>query len=320
MPVAARNLRMRPLPVLLIAALLAFVAPAVRAREPAPPVPLLWKVSDADNALYLLGSFHLLRPEDYPLSPDIDRALQDAETVLFEVQPDDMGSPRAGQVMLMAALRRDGGTLDGELPAGLAERLDAWLATRSERMAAQGIAPETLQRMDAWFVGLIVAQQQLSEAGMQPELGLDRHLAGRAAEAGRPAGGLETLEQVIGALDGLSQPVQHQMLSESLDEAQGGEASRLHASWRRGDLSALEAEAREMHRRYPELYRRINVERNDAWLQQLRRRLDGPGTDDTLVVVGALHLAGPDGLLARLKTAGYRVERICSACGEVGGK
>src|SRR5690606_17061724 len=51
------------------AALVAFTGafPAV-AREA--PVPLLWKVSDDDNALYLLGSFHLLKPEDYPLSRD----------------------------------------------------------------------------------------------------------------------------------------------------------------------------------------------------------------------------------------------------------
>lgn len=49
-----------------------------------PPVPLLWKVSDADNSLYLLGSFHLLKPEDYPLSAEVDAAFADAEALLFE--------------------------------------------------------------------------------------------------------------------------------------------------------------------------------------------------------------------------------------------
>ena len=46
------------------------------------PVPLLWKVSDKDNAVYLLGSFHLLRSSDYPLSGDVDAAFADAERVL----------------------------------------------------------------------------------------------------------------------------------------------------------------------------------------------------------------------------------------------
>jgi hypothetical protein len=39
-------------------------ASGIPAHEP--PLPLLWKVSDADNAVYLLGSFHLLKDDDYP--------------------------------------------------------------------------------------------------------------------------------------------------------------------------------------------------------------------------------------------------------------
>jgi uncharacterized protein YbaP (TraB family) len=37
----------------------------------APPRPLLWKVSDQDNDLYLLGSFHALKPSDYPVAPAV---------------------------------------------------------------------------------------------------------------------------------------------------------------------------------------------------------------------------------------------------------
>lgn len=50
-------------------------APAIVARTP--PTPLLWKVSDKDNSIYLLGSFHLLKTDDYPLSSDIDTAFED---------------------------------------------------------------------------------------------------------------------------------------------------------------------------------------------------------------------------------------------------
>lgn len=69
-----------------LALALAALAPA-SAADPATraPVPLLWKVSDADNAVYLLGSFHLLREADYPLAADVYAALEDAETVLFEI-------------------------------------------------------------------------------------------------------------------------------------------------------------------------------------------------------------------------------------------
>ena len=71
--------------------------------------------------------------------------------------------------------------------------------------------------------------------------------------------------------------------------------------------------AAEMKRDYPALYRRINVQRNDAWLPKIEQRLVRKD-DDTLVVVGALHLLGEDGVVEKLRAKGYTVERICSAC------
>ncbi|MGL4690936.1 MAG: TraB/GumN family protein, partial [Stenotrophomonas maltophilia] len=48
-------------------------APA--AAKATAPVPLLWKVTGpGDSRLYLLGSFHLLQPTDYPLAADVDQA------------------------------------------------------------------------------------------------------------------------------------------------------------------------------------------------------------------------------------------------------
>jgi uncharacterized protein YbaP (TraB family) len=66
----------------------------------------------------------------------------------------------------------------------------------------------------------------------------------------------------------------------------------------------------------PVTYRLLLVDRNNAWLPQLKARLDAHHAgDNTLAVVGALHLAGEDGLLAKLRAEGYRVERVCTACG-----
>ena len=61
---------------LIAALLLALAVPGCAQAEP--PRPLLWKVSDGDNSLYLLGSFHLLREGDYPLAASTDAAFEDA--------------------------------------------------------------------------------------------------------------------------------------------------------------------------------------------------------------------------------------------------
>jgi uncharacterized protein YbaP (TraB family) len=300
----------------LVAASLLFAA-SLPVRAEAPPVPLLWKVSDADNSLYLLGSFHMLQPDDYPLSADVDGAFADAEAVLFEMSPEEMASPTLALQMGQAAIRTDGTRLDSQLPEALQAQLQAWGEARAPVLQAQGMAPAMLQMFEPWFVALTVGMVDMVQAGFRPELGLDQHFAKAAQAAGKDTAGLETAQQQIDFLDGMDPAEQVQYLSESLDAAGEGsdELERLHAAWRNGDAQRVwDIAGAEMQARYPKLYQRINVQRNDAWLPRLESRLAAPGEDDTLVVVGALHLLGDDGLVAKLRARGYQVERICSAC------
>jgi uncharacterized protein YbaP (TraB family) len=71
----------------------------------------------------------------------------------------------------------------------------------------------------------------------------------------------------------------------------------------------------EMRRGYSPLYRRVDVDRNNAWVPTPQRLLDEETQRDSLVVVGALHLIGEDGVVQQLRAKGYRVERICSQAG-----
>lgn len=295
------------------------VAPATRVAPAAktPPVPLLWKVSDRDNALYLLGSFHLLKPDDYPLSPDIDTAFADAEKLVFELAPSEMSSPQLAMQMAQAAMRGDGTLLDSELPPALATAFRDWAAANAASLAASGMNAQALQMFEPWFAALLVSLTELGKQGLDPKLGLDAHMAARAATANKPAQGLETGAEQIAFLDGMARGEQLQFLQEALDQAQPGndELRAMHDHWRRGDADALwTGMGQEMRREFPALYRRINVARNDAWVATLQQRLQKDGRDDTLVVVGALHLLGEDGVVEKLRAKGYAVERVCSAC------
>ena len=60
----------------------------------------------------------------------------------------------------------------------------------------------------------------------------------------------------------------------------------------------------------PAVYKRLNSDRNRAWLPRLRAMLDDSDSDDSLVVVGAMHLLGEDGVVELLREAGYTVERL----------
>jgi len=274
------------------------------------PVPLLWKVSGRQGSeLYLLGSFHLLKPSDYPLSQDVDAAFAASQRLLFELSPEEMNSPSLPVQMAQAAMRRDGSELKDDLDAETWQRLQDW--SQANNMPLQGLVG-----LKPWFVGLTISVVQMTRQGLDPQAGLDRHMMTLAAEAGKPAEGLETAASQISMLDGMSAEEQRQMLREALEQVDKGDlqSRALHDAWRRGDAGMLWQDmAADMRRQYPGLYQRINVARNDAWLAPLQQRLQaGQGT--TLVVVGAMHLLGEDGVVEKLRAKGYPVQRICSAC------
>jgi len=288
--------------------------PAVVAAK-APPVPLLWKVSDANNSVYLLGSFHMLRADDYPLSKDVDAALADAESVLFELPPEEMGSVELGRKMIMAGMRTDGTRLDSDLTPSLSAKLAAWAKENDATLARIHLTPDTLQAMEPWYVSLLITILEANARGFDSKLGLDNNIAASAKAASKATGGLETGMQQLAMLDGMDKTQQLQMLEEALADNDDRELERLHREWRDGDADELATHmVSEMRTKYPAMYARINTERNDAWVPRLEARLAAPGTDDTLVVVGAMHLLGNDGVVEKLRRKGYKVERICSAC------
>ena len=301
--------RMRRL-LLAFASFLLAVPMAGSAPAPhAPPRPLLWKVSAGETTVYLLGSFHLLKKTDYPLSGDVEKAFADAEGLVFEVSPKELADPSVPVKMAQLALQPGDGALGKVAPARTVERVRA-------EFAKLGVAADALDRFEPWMVSVTLITVLGQKLGYSPEDGLDRHLMLRAAAAKKATAGLETIDSQLAAMDATPLSEQLASLEESVAEGEdvAGQLDELHGAWRSADVATLERLAvTEMRAKTPETYRRLNVERNRAWLPKIERMLAGRG-DDTLVVVGALHLLGSDGIVAQLKARGLRVERVCSAC------
>jgi uncharacterized protein YbaP (TraB family) len=270
------------------------------------PVPMMWKVSDADNSIYLLGSFHMLKPSDYPLAPSVGTVLADVQQVYFEVAPQEMADPALPARMMQAATRTDGKTLQQAVSPA------PWRAL--QRYAGKNhLDVASLQGFKPWFVAMLLALTESQKLGLNPALGLDQYLMERAAQAGKPTHGLETAEAQIAMLDSLDGTLQDAYLQDSLREVDDFQSlfEELHTAWRQGDTAALERTAlAEMRDQYPVLYQRVLVDRNKAWLPQLEALLRDKASNKVLVVVGALHLVGSDGVVHMLASKGYRVERL----------
>ena len=61
-------------------------------------------------------------------------------------------------------------------------------------------------------------------------------------------------------------------------------------------------------REYPEIYKKIVIDRNRRWLPDLVKMLEQG--EKALVVVGAAHLVGKNGVIELLKQRGYTVEQL----------
>lgn len=290
---------------------LALLAPIARADAPATDRhPLLWKVSDADNAVYLLGAFHLLTADDYPLPAEVERAFDDSALLLFEVDPAAMTSPDTLAAMQKYMAYGDGKTLSAVLPKPTLDKLGLLVG-------ASGGSLQALEHREPWAVNLALTLGVTQALGLRADLGLDRYLMGRAAQAGKRTAGLETVDAQLQAMDSVPYAEQIQGLDEFLADPQKAaqQLQELHAWWRAGNAAKLDEEMRaEMARKTPESYRLLDVNRNQAWLPLVEQRLTDSHRDNTLVVVGALHLLGPDGLVEQLRAKGYKVERICDGC------
>lgn len=273
--------------------------------------PLLWKVSDADNSVYLLGSFHMLKPADLPLPAEVGRALEDSSSLLFEVDPAALTSPDTAAVAQRYMGYADGKTtLSSVIPKQTAERLGTLLS-------AGGSSLQAVEQYEPWAVSTMLSLGLMQALGFRQDLGVDRWLAERAAEAGKPARGLETAADGFAALDAIPYPEQVRELDEFLDDPQKvvNRLRVMHDDWRTGDVAGLEHLMQtEMVDKSPDTFRLVVVQRNRNWLPQVERRLTDEHGANTLVVVGALHLLGPEGLVEQLRAKGYKVERVCDAC------
>jgi uncharacterized protein YbaP (TraB family) len=278
--------------------LVALLAPPARAQSHS----FLWKATGKGSVVYLAGSIHMLSPDFYPLNPVFDNAFKDADVLVEEVDLSEMLGPESQMQALMRGMLPAGQTLDKVLsPATLA------LVTRKAKDLGAPI--EALQRFKPWMLALTLEGLELASAGFDPELGLDKHFYDLAHGAGKAVQGLETVEFQLSRLDGMTAEQQDRMLAQTLKEIDTEKASvtKLTNAWKSGDADAVERLVLANLKSEPVLYERLLVERNKNWMPKIEALFARKG--HALVLVGAAHLVGPDGLLAMLKAKGYSIEQ-----------
>ena len=293
-PMAALALR-RPLAVL---ALLLVAVPAAAAE-----VGTLWRLRDGAGTVYIAGSLHQLRRDRAALPPSYGLAYGQAERLVMELDMDAISPADLAGELMGRAIDPQGRSLRDALPPA------TWRALQP-RLAGLGLPGAAIDRFEPWAVALLLASTEFLQRGYSPDSGVEGQLQARAAADRKPIDGLETPAQQLELFDGLPRADQLELVAVTMKELDGlgPRLDALEAAWRAGDLAGLEALLLGDYRRRPDLEQRLVVRRNQAWVAPVRGFLRRP--DDTLVVVGLMHLLGEQGLIALLRNQGLKPERF----------
>ena len=263
--------------------------------------PAAWQVRSSDGGeLWLLGSVHYLRESDYPLPETVDRLYLHSESLVMEIDLDDLNVPVVQAAFAQAGTLASGRTLRDVLDPGLYSDTEAYAADLGLDLAA-------IAGFEPWLVALTLMDLGMGTLGFRADLGLEQELLLRAVDDGKEILGLESIDDQIRIFDGLPEAAQADLLAQTLVELIEAQVvmDELIEAWRDGSLDLLASRLAADFEEFPELQRAIVDDRNRAWLTTLRELLE----EETryLVVVGALHLVGEESVVELLRQEGYTV-------------
>ncbi|HEV8448888.1 MAG TPA: TraB/GumN family protein [Gemmatimonadaceae bacterium] len=262
---------------------------------------MLYRVHGPNGAtVYILGSVHLLSADAATLPAEVDSAFAHSRSLTLETSLDS--AMARGPEMLMRGRYSDGKTLRGVLSPQSATKVDSLLHL-------YGLSLDQVNGFKPWMVSLLMTQLAMQKLNFQAQYGVDMQLNTRAKQASKPVLGLESVDFQMGLFDGLSQADQERMLVESDGpDVTAKEMGSIRDAWSRGDASMLDSLINSNIAKAPTMFDALITARNRAWIPKIESLIKG--NDDALVVVGAGHLVGEQGVVAMLRSKGYTIDQM----------
>ena len=262
----------------------------------------IWKMHSTQGQAYLMGSMHILKEGDYPLPKVYDETFKAADALVFEI--DQMpNSNESAELIKKYGLHEAPTTLHNSVSKNTLKLLQEW-------QKKNNLPPEMFKQFKPWLVAVLLPLLEFNKLGFDSKYGLDAYFLKLAKQAKKRVLALETAEIQFGFFNALSAKVQEAMLKESLVEINlmGKKINELSQAWKGGDAKTLASLTNESLKEFPEVYEILLVKRNQDWTGKIEGLMKSHRSP--LIIVGAAHLVGPDGLIKIFESKGYSVEQL----------
>lgn len=270
---------------------------------------LLWKVTSPQSgkSSYVLGTHHLAPDGFLDSIPGFAQALNSVDKVYGEIDMEVLKDPESLMVIQRKMVAPSDSTLDRLLDEAQMEKLrSVWSLYRPTAIYEQALTMLSPAAVSTQLAAGMVSK--LMPAIKQTQ-GIDQAAQDRARLAGKEVGGLESVAQQTKILFGAPLSRQAEDLMEMVEniDQEGQDAMLLTNAYLRQDMPALATLILRAIQKDPEGQKRLLTDRNRRWAKKLMKEMHWT---PTMVVVGAAHLPGPEGLLQLLRDAGYRLEAL----------
>ena len=282
---------------------------------------LLWKATNGNNTLYLLGTIHLDRDNVYPLHKSLRDAIQASEEVIFELDLNDQEGIALLQSMQTYS---DGTTLADHISPELYQRVQS-------AAAALGMEAGALDIYKPWALASTFSTlSMMDDSTSSNAMAIDSYVNAAAVNSGKAIGAVETYAFQGGIFDGLSAEYQEAYLDSALSaleaalsgtsspemeealQQQEEMLSGMFAAWKDRDPEAFsQVYGKEaIINSTDELNSKLFTERDPGMIQAAANYLEAEGSHTYFLAVGAGHMVDPGGIVSGLRELGYTVELV----------
>ena len=263
----------------------------------------VWQVSKAGNTVYIGGTLHILSPEDFPLPNAYGTAYNQADKLVFETDIAGLNSPRFQQDSRDKLTYGDGTQLKDVLSKETYQTLKAHLAARQIDITAMANYTPAL-------ISITLSITELRLMGLTSQ-GVDEFYYFKAMTDGKELDWFESPQQQLAFIAALGGEDEDEMIRYALDDVKQlpQALGELKKYWQSGDMESLyRSQGKSFHDDFPEIYQQLLIQRNENWLPAIENMLTTAQTE--FVLVGTMHLSGPDSVLDRLRNKGYQITQV----------
>jgi uncharacterized protein len=260
---------------------------------------LLWRIRAAGKPpSYLLGTIHSADPRVAQLRSAVTSALDGCDRFVMEMKLDTDAFMQFGTTMMLGP--------DSDLESLIGKQLFDQV---TQAMAVYGMPGPVVHQLKPWVVVAMLSMPKPNGG-----LILDLVLYQRAAGQGKPTSGLESAAEQLAVFEGLTLQDQIELLKMTLKSlpSQPQTFEQLIEAYAADDLDRIAGIARlNQGQSQSGSARRFMTRLNDDRNQRMVRRII-PYIEqgNSFIAVGALHLAGPQGIVALLGQKGYATEPV----------